>query len=123
LVDTGSGMKFQASAGKLAANLKTLGVEPEAITKVVFSHAHPDHSGATTTFDGNVLYPHAHYFISEAEWSFWTDKAFETHMPRALHEFARGAQRDLFAIKERLVKPDPVCGWWTLPGTRRGTSP
>ncbi len=108
LIDNGSGTNFQASAGKLAANLRTLGIEPEAITKVVFTHAHPDHSGATTTSDGKVLYPNAEYFVSEAEWSFWTDKAFETHMPAALHDFARGAQRDLFAVKDRLtlVKPD-----------------
>ncbi|ACP23036.1 metallo-beta-lactamase superfamily protein (plasmid) [Sinorhizobium fredii NGR234] len=107
LVDNGSGTNFQASAGKLAANLKTLGIEPEDITKVVFTHAHPDHSGATTTSDGKVLYPNAEYFVSEAEWSFWTDKAFETHTPTALHDFARGAQRDLFAVKDRLtlVKP------------------
>ncbi|THK34308.1 MBL fold metallo-hydrolase [Ensifer sp. MPMI2T] len=103
LVDNGSGTNFQASAGKLAANLKTLGIEPEDITKVVFTHAHPDHSGATTTSDGKVLYPNAEYFVSEAEWSFWTDKAFETHMPAALHDFARGAQRDLFAVIDRLT--------------------
>lgn len=103
LVDNGSGTNFQASAGKLAANLKTLSIEPEDVTKVVFTHAHPDHSGATTTSDGKVLYPNAEYFVSEAEWSFWTDKAFETHMPAALHDFARGAQRDLFAVKDRLT--------------------
>lgn len=108
LIDNGSGTNFQASAGKLAANLRTLGIEPEDVTKVVFTHAHPDHSGATTTPDGRVLYPNAEYFVSEAEWSFWTNKAFETHIPAALHGFARGAQRDLFSVKDRLtiVKPD-----------------
>lgn len=114
LIDNGSGTHFQASAGKLAANLKTLGVEPEAITKVIFTHAHPDHSGATTTQDGNVLYPNAQYFVNEAEWNFWTDKDYETHMPAALHDFARGAQRDLFAVRDRLTMMKP--GQEVVPG-------
>ncbi|MGI0524670.1 MBL fold metallo-hydrolase [Rhizobium giardinii] len=103
LIDNGSGSKFQASAGKLAQNLRTLGVKPGEITKVVFTHAHPDHSGATTAKDGRLLYPNAEYFVSEAEWNFWTDKEYEAHMPSVLHDFARGAQRDLFAVKERLT--------------------
>ncbi len=45
LVDNGSGDKFQASAGTLAANLKSAGVDPASITKVVFTHIHPDHAG------------------------------------------------------------------------------
>ena len=114
LIDNGSGTNFQASAGKLAANLKTLGIEPQAITKVIFTHAHPDHSGATTTDDGKLLYPNAEYFVSETEWNFWTDKDYEAHMPAALHDFARGAQRDLFAVKDRLTLVKP--GQEILPG-------
>ncbi len=114
LVDNGSGTRFQPSAGKLAANLKTLGIEPEAITKVIFTHAHPDHSGATTTDDGKLLYPNADYVVSATEWNFWTDKDYEAHMPAALHGFARGAQRDLFAVKDRLILVKP--GQEILPG-------
>ncbi|MBE1509473.1 MBL fold metallo-hydrolase [Rhizobium viscosum] len=114
LIDNGSGTHFQASAGKLAANLKTAGIEPEAITKVIFTHAHPDHSGATTVADGKLLYPNAQYFVSETEWNFWTDKDYETHMPSVLHDFARGAQRDFFAVKDRLTLVKP--GQEILPG-------
>ncbi|WP_085026724.1 MBL fold metallo-hydrolase [Ensifer aridi] len=107
LVDNGSGSNFQSTAGKLAANLSILGVDPADITKVVFTHAHPDHSGATTTRGGELRYPNAQYFVSRAEWDFWTDKNFEAKRPEALHGFARGAQRDLLAIRDRLelVKP------------------
>lgn len=107
LIDNGSGSNFQSPAGKLAVNLSALGVDPAKITKVVFTHAHPDHSSATTTSDGKVLYPNAHYFVSRAEWDFWTDKNFEANMPRVLQGFAQGAQRDLFAVRDRLtlVKP------------------
>lgn len=107
LIDTGSGGNFQPSAGMLEHNLATIGISPNDITKVVFTHAHPDHSGATVTADGNVRYPNADYFISEAEWMFWTDRNFETRMPKALHGFATGAKRDLLPIRDRLnlVRP------------------
>jgi glyoxylase-like metal-dependent hydrolase (beta-lactamase superfamily II) len=107
LFDNGSGDRFQASAGKLAANLKTAGVDAASITKVVLTHVHPDHAGGTVLPDGRLRYPNADYFVSEAEWRFWTDPNYEKTMPAALHEFARGAQRDLFAVKERVTQVKP----------------
>ena len=103
LIDTGAGPYFQASAGRLAENLNTVGIKPEEITKVVFTHVHPDHSGGTTTSDGKVLFPNAHYYVGEAEAAFWTDPAFETRQPAPLHGFAKGAQRDLGAVEDRLT--------------------
>jgi len=103
LIDSGAGVNFQESAGRLAGNLKAAGISPESVTKVVFTHAHPDHSGATVTPEGKVLYPNAQYYVSQAEWDFWTDKQFETRRPAALHGFAKGAQRDLFAVEDRLT--------------------
>jgi glyoxylase-like metal-dependent hydrolase (beta-lactamase superfamily II) len=102
LVDNGSGSRFQASAGKLAANLKEAGIDPASITKIVFTHVHPDHAGATVMPDGGLLYPNAEYVVGEAEWRFWMDPDFEQTMPAALHDFARGAQRDLSAVKDRV---------------------
>lgn len=107
VVDNGSGGNFQASAGKLSANLATAGIDPAAVTKVVFTHVHPDHAGGTVGAGGKLTFPNAQYFVSEREWAFWTDPNYEKTMSKALHGFARGAQRDLFAVKERLalVKP------------------
>ncbi len=107
LVDTGSGDKFQSSAGKLAANLAVAGIDPASITKVVFTHAHPDHAGGTVLPDGTLLCPNARYFVGDAEWRFWTDPDYERTMPTALHGFARGAQRDLSAVEERLTRIKP----------------
>lgn len=104
LIDNGAGTNFQQSTGRLAENLKRAGVNPEEITKIVFTHAHPDHSGATTTAEGRVLYPNAQYFVGQAEWDYWTDKEFESRRPSALHGFAKGAQRDLFAVEDRITR-------------------
>lgn len=104
LIDIGSGTNFQPTAGRLADNHRALGVTPEQITKVVFTHVHPDHSGATTSADGKLLYPNAQYYVSWAEWDFWTDKQFEKRRPAALHGFAQGARRDLFAVQDRITR-------------------
>ncbi|MDQ0317870.1 glyoxylase-like metal-dependent hydrolase (beta-lactamase superfamily II) [Pararhizobium capsulatum DSM 1112] len=102
LIDVGAGENFQASAGLLEANLKLAGIDPAEITKVVFTHAHPDHTGATTKKDGTLRYPNADYIVGETEWNFWTDPDFEQKYPQPLHAFALGAKRDLFAVKDRV---------------------
>ncbi|WP_201841851.1 MBL fold metallo-hydrolase [Microvirga zambiensis] len=118
LVDTGSGDKFQPTAGRLTANLAAVGVDPASVTKVVCTHAHPDHIGGTLAPGAGLTFPNATYFVSEAEWQFWTDPNYRTTMPDALHELARGSQRDLSAFKGRvnLVKPgeDIVAGMRVL---------
>jgi hypothetical protein len=76
----------------------------------------------------DLMFPNAIYVISAAEWQFWMDPNYRTTMPDVLHEFARGAQRDLSAVKDRvtLVKQgdDIVSVLWVLDrqGTPLGTS-
>lgn len=108
LIDTGAGGNFQPSTGRLAANLRAIGIRPGDVTAVLYTHAHPDHSGGTTLADGELLFPNARYFLSRTEWDFWTDGAFEVRNAPALHAFAEGAKRDLFAVEDRLtlVSPD-----------------
>jgi hypothetical protein len=49
----------------------------------------------------DLMFPNATYVISAAEWQFWMDPNYRTTMPDVLHELARGAQRDLSAVKDR----------------------
>ncbi len=102
LIDVGAGDNFQATAGMLETNLKLAGIDPADITKVVFTHAHPDHTGATVKKDGTLRYPNADYIVGEGEWNFWTDPDFEQKYPEPLHAFALGAKRDLLAVKDRV---------------------
>jgi glyoxylase-like metal-dependent hydrolase (beta-lactamase superfamily II) len=107
LIDIGAGHKYQPTDGRLADNLAAAAIDPGAVTKVVFSHAHPDHIWATLDESGRLRFPNATYYVGAVEWDFWTDPDFLINMPPALHDFARGAQRDLGAVRERVVMLQP----------------
>jgi glyoxylase-like metal-dependent hydrolase (beta-lactamase superfamily II) len=107
IVDIGSGDKYQPSDGRLSDNLKASGIDHRAVTKVVFTHAHPDHVWGTLTESGALRFPNATYYVGSAEWDFWMNPDYLTSTPSELHEFFRGAQRDLGAIKDRVVMLKP----------------
>ncbi len=107
LIDVGSGSRFMASAGQLASSLEEAGIDPGSITKVVYTHAHPDHIWGTIDDFDELSFPDAEHHISEAEWNFWMSKDVLTKLPEAQHAFAVGAQRNLEAIKDqiKMLKP------------------
>jgi glyoxylase-like metal-dependent hydrolase (beta-lactamase superfamily II) len=107
LFDTGSGTEFQPAAGKLVENLKAAAIDPAAITKVVFTHAHPDHIWGTVNAGAGLNFPNATYYCAQAEWDFWMGKDILTQMPKEMHPFVLGAQKHLSRAKERMnmVKP------------------
>lgn len=107
LVDTGSGANFQPTAGKLAENLEAAGIDRGRVTHVVFTHAHPDHLWGTIDDFNELRFPNARYFVSAAEWNFWTDSDLIKKMPEALHGFVVGAQRNLGRIKDRVTTVRP----------------
>lgn len=103
LVDIGGGDRYQPTDGRLAGNLRLAGINAAEITKVVVSHAHPDHIGAMLVADGSLRFPNASYHVGAAEWAFWMDPDYRSNMPAGLHEFVAGAQRDLGAIRDRVT--------------------
>jgi len=107
LFDTGAGADLMPSAGKLFENLTAAGVDPASITKVVFTHGHPDHIWGTMMADGALRYPKASYYVAAAEWNFWNDKDLQGKAPKEMTRFFVGAQRNYSAIKDKttMVKP------------------
>jgi glyoxylase-like metal-dependent hydrolase (beta-lactamase superfamily II) len=73
LVDTGTGTSdfardmFGDYIGGLISTLELIGVSPEAITDVIFSHAHGDHIWGTSS-DGQLAFPNAQHYLPELEW-------------------------------------------------------
>ncbi len=107
LFDNGSGAEFQPTAGKLLGNMKDAGIDPASITKVVFTHAHPDHIWATVNAEGSLNFPNASYYCASAEWDFWMGKDILNQMPKEMHPFVLGAQKHLKGAEPRISMVNP----------------
>lgn len=103
LIDMGSGDRFMPTAGKLWENLKAAGIDKAKITKVIFTHGHPDHLwGAVDEFDEPML-PETKFHVGAAEWDFWHGDKATQGLPAERAGFVTGARRNYAAIKERVV--------------------
>ena len=107
LVDMGSGDRFMPSAGRLWDNLKAAGIDKNKITKVVFTHGHPDHLwGSLDEFDEPAL-PKAACYVAAAEWDFWAGDDAMRGLPAERVGFVTGARRHYAAFKERVTMLRP----------------
>lgn len=109
LVDTGGGTDFMPTMGKLAEHLEAAGVAPEAITHVVFTHAHADHLwGVIDPFEGGSRFAKARHLMTEAEHAFWTKPGREAEVPDMFKTMAVGTGRRLKDLGDRIdrIKPD-----------------
>lgn len=114
LMDTGSGGNFAPTAGKVIESLKAAGVEPGAVTKVIFTHAHPDHIWGSLGADGKPVYPNASFYVAEAEWNFWMTPDLASKMPKDMEGMVKATQGQLAGIKEKVSMFKP--GSEVLPG-------
>ena len=102
LIDTGSGNGFQPTAGKIADSLKAAGTDPATITKVIFTHAHPDHLWGTTGADGKTPYTGASFHMAETEWNFWSAPDLAGKMPKEMQGIVKTTAGQLAAIKDKV---------------------
>jgi glyoxylase-like metal-dependent hydrolase (beta-lactamase superfamily II) len=58
LIDTGAAGLFGPTLGKLAANLKAAGYQPEQVDEIYITHMHPDHVGGLMAGD-KMAFPNA----------------------------------------------------------------
>lgn len=102
LIDTGSGDRFMPTAGKLWDNLKAAGIDKSKITKVVFTHGHPDHLWGTIDELDELALPDAAYYVGAAEWDFWNGDNALRGLPAERAGLVTGARRNYAAIKNRV---------------------
>ena len=73
--------------------MEAAGIDRHSISKVVFSHAHPDHLwGLLDDFDDTPMFPNASYLISAAELNFWLAPDAISRVPEDRQNFAAGAR-------------------------------
>ena len=74
LVDTGSGNSAGPTMGAVKKNIEMAGYKPEDITKIIFTHLHPDHVGGLAE-GGKPVYPNAVIYANEKEMDFWINNS------------------------------------------------
>ena len=127
LVDAGYGPGAVDTAGKLASTLEQAGIPLASITKVVVTHAHPDHLWGVSD-DGGLTFPNATFYVGSAEWDYWMGQDVAKTLPdvlkasqQASDRIVLGAQKRLTRVKDRTVMIKP--GQDVMSGVRVVSTP
>jgi glyoxylase-like metal-dependent hydrolase (beta-lactamase superfamily II) len=70
LIDTGAGTFFGPTLGKLLANLKASGYQPEQVDEIYITHLHPDHIGGLMSGE-NLAFPNAILRADQSDADYW----------------------------------------------------
>jgi len=94
LVDSGAGSLFGPTLGRLAANLKASGYQPEQVDEIYITHMHPDHVGGLAS-EGKRVFPNATVRAGKADAEFWLSQANLDKAPADKKGYFQGAMASL----------------------------
>lgn len=94
LVDAGAGTLFGPTLGKLAAQIRAAGYQPEQVDDILITHMHPDHVGGLAA-DGQRVFPNATVHADKADADFWLSQAKLDAAPADAKGFFQGAMASL----------------------------
>ena len=113
LIDCGFG-SYSPGAGRLEQALAAEGVEPDDVTLVLLTHAHPDHIGGLAVA-GQPRFSAARHVITGEEWEFWSSALAGGMLPPAL---ATPLEEQLAPIEQRGMLELVATDAELLPGLR-----
>jgi glyoxylase-like metal-dependent hydrolase (beta-lactamase superfamily II) len=94
LVDAGAGSLFGPTLGKLAAQIRAAGYQPEHVDDVLITHLHPDHVGGIAA-DGQRVFPNATVHVDKADADYSLSEARAEAAPKEMKGFFQGATASL----------------------------
>lgn len=94
LIDAGAAGLFGPTLGKLLANLKAAGYQPEQVDEVYITHMHPDHVGGLMAGEQRA-FPNAVVRADQHDADFWLSQANLDKAPADTKGFFQGAMASL----------------------------
>lgn len=94
LIDSGAASLFGPTLGRLLANLKASGYQPEQVDEVYITHLHGDHVGGLLA-EGKAAFPNAVVRLDKREADFWLSEAEMAKAPEAARGGFKGAMMSL----------------------------
>ena len=90
LIDSGAGVLFGPTVGKLADNLLASGYRPEQVDEVYITHMHADHVGGLMAGD-KLAFPNAIVRADKHDADFWLSQANMDAAPKDAKDFFKSA--------------------------------
>lgn len=91
LVDAGAAGLFGPTLGKLVANLKAAGYQPEQVDEIYITHMHPDHVGGLAQ-GTQAAFANALVRVDKHDADFWLSDANYEKAPKESKGFFEGAR-------------------------------
>jgi len=96
LIDTGAGNLFGPTLGKLTANMKAAGYQPEQVDEIYITHMHPDHVGGLMAGD-TMVFPNAIVRADKHDSDYWLSNSVMATARKDDRPFFEGAMKSLKA--------------------------
>lgn len=94
LIDAGAGVLFGPTVGKLMANLKASGYQPEQVDDIYITHMHADHVGGLIA-EGKIAFPNATVHADKHDADFWLSQPNMDAAPKEMKDFFAGAMASI----------------------------